>query len=380
MQKEVKEKEENRHKTTRRGRKNIEKRIRNKHLKRVRHKGKQTTSNVHLYTTDYINSISNLKMHHTFGLGIFKDKNDIIQMIKDLYPIIKNRENAISGNEKFNEELEPIEFLHWILKRYDDTRQDYEEWTVSYNEEKKKFEIIYIYEYDDIGINGRSQSLEFLLKVKEKNEALYELFVGYIRLIIDSISVPMWYNNSNFDYNLEYIEQTAKDYLEDDTEEDKEIGKSHLECVKKYKKPGGDAFELACSINSSKMIKSLFKKKIKNVKGKNKGERMIIDFLINNIGLINEKEKLYSFWHIDREESDGNPVTFEDYACLMFSYDEKDIFFKHSNEMYSMNANEYGVIPFRDYLVEGSNKKESELPRKYVKMLDDLYEIVNHYS
>ena len=58
-------------------------------------------------------------MHHAFSLGIFEEKNDIIQMIKDLYPIIKNKENAISGNEVFSSELEPIEFLHWILKMYE---------------------------------------------------------------------------------------------------------------------------------------------------------------------------------------------------------------------------------------------------------------------
>ena len=119
---------------------------------------------------------------------------------------------------------------------------------------------------------------------------------------------------------------------------------------------------------------------LKDFKPKSKKERMITDFLITHIDLIEESNKsLNSFWHIEETE-EGMPMTFDHYASFMYSYDKEDRYFRHTNEMFSMNANEYGIVPFRTIMTEGEDVKESELPRKYVSMLDDLGKIVDKYT
>lgn len=375
MQEEVKE-SKNRLRTPRFSRKNIKPRSRNKSTQRLTNKRKQINSNVHLYTTDYINCISSLKIHQCLGIGIFQNNNDVIKMISDIYPLIKNKDNAISGEENLNKDISPLEFLHWILCRYEDTKEPGDQWSVFYNNDKDKFEICYYYDYTDIGEYGRSQSLEFLLKVKSND--LYELFLGFLHLMNEAISLPFWFNSGDYDYHLEYIEANYEEYKDSEHEDDKKVALDYWETLAKYKV--GSAKQLELAIMAKKITKKLFLKELKEFKPKGKKEKMIIDFINKHLHLTKKgKHSLYSFYHPD-SEGESSPVAFDQYASLIFSYADDDDFYKHTNDMCQMNYNEYGILPFRHIAIEGEGDKEPELPRLYVKMLDDLGKIVEEYA
>ena len=375
MQKEVKE-SKNRLRTPRISRKNIKQRGRSKSAKRLTNKRKQINSNVHLYTTDYINCISSLKVHQYLGIGIFENNNDVIKMISDIYPLIKNKENAITEEENLNEDISPLEFLHWILCRYEDTKEPGDQWSVIYNNDKNKFEICYYYDYVDIGEHGRSQSLEFLLKVKNKD--LYELFLGFLHLMNKAIELPYWFNSSDYDYHLEYFQYNYEEYKDSEDEDEQEIAANYWETLAKYEV--GSAKQLELAIIAKTTTKKLFLKELKEFKPKGKKEKMIINFINKHLHLTKKgKHSLHCFYHPD-SEGENSPVAFDQYASLIFSYANDDDFHRHTNEICQMNYNEYGILPFRHIAIEGEGGKEPELPRLYVKMLDDLGKIVEEYT
>jgi len=339
-------------------------------------------SNVHLYATHYINSISSLKVDYQFKKGIFEDNDNIIKMIKDIYPVIYNN-IPVYEIDNFNENTKPIDFLNWILDRYLNTSPPGEKWTIFYNKDIDKFLIEYIYEYDDIGIEGRSAPISFLLTLEKENKKLYELFIAYLHHVNKAINIPIYSNDYHYDDTLVYLEDDIEEMKNQDVDaeyaeehlEDLKIKEEDLKCYKE-----GNAFRIGQEITHCKISKNLLLETLKNYKVKKKIHKAILKLIKDNINLLHETEYKLNDFYLNNEDDDEelSSAMFDQWACIIWSLD--DSVFNFMEQMYNDTAGNYGVIPFRIENTKGINNKIPDLPNRWINFLDELMVINNLYS
>ena len=82
-----------------------------KNISRSKSEKEKNDSNVELFATDCIKELEPIRIKSLLGVDQFENTGNVIDIIKDIYPHIKDDVSLFKGTKVFNEQTEPHEFL-----------------------------------------------------------------------------------------------------------------------------------------------------------------------------------------------------------------------------------------------------------------------------
>ena len=318
-----------------------------------------------------LNEIPHLKVDNTLGIGIFKDGGTAEQLIKDIYPIIKDDIDIFLHTKYFTEDTEPIDFAQWMLTMYSYS-QNNSNWSVEYEEDKFLLKTIVDYNNDEI---GHSCELDFLPKLERVNLNLSEMLIGTFSLLYRKFDIPFYFNE-DIDHCVCIAEENISE-MENEKDDDDRAYVKHLKQQIEYYTVGdpiicGDKIkESGVSIEKLNSYVSVFKPK-------EDYEVRIIEIIKHSLEIINNyHEPFHNYVHFTEEEkSDGLPGSPYGYAMMGWSYSGgrflNDILEQDMEDRFQSDCEMFGTIPFRRLIVNNEHDKECKFPFEYLKLLNNL--------
>lgn len=324
----------------------------------------KTNSNVELFAIDCLKELPPIKIKSLLKLEQFEYVDSIIDLIRDIYPHIKDDISIFLPTKIFNEKTDPHDFFDWIISRYLEVNK-FTDWAIEYSGDKY---YLVCYEDMDISVDGHSVSASFLEELRYKNRKLHNLFIGFLSLLHHKFNVPMWFDDySDTNSGLDFLKDEIDNDIDD--EEFKEI----KALIKKYEK--GVINTIAQEIKSLYISVENFKFALNNYNPTKDTNKKQLNFLKKWVSLFDYNCSFLDFIYVSKKESeDGIPPTPENYAGINWelntSKDRLADFIEWNYQ--SMCENSFDIIPFRKVIVNNEDSSHSDFPKKYVEMLDEL--------
>jgi len=333
-----------------------------------RAKGKSITY-VNFLTTNSIRDIKSLKLDYLNEKGLFQNGVSPIDLIKKLYPIMKDDISIFLHSKSFNENTDPIDFLDWMFRCYEEIHSE-AIWSI----EDEGIQRMYDYQ---IAEGGHSVGIDFYPTIKEENPMLYDLMVGIIGLLHGQFNVPCFWNADN-DYTDEMVEEELREMLEmKGADRDKKAIRIYKDYIKEYKT--GNYKIVENDIKGSSFNMKLYKL----FKPKNNKEKSCKEFIENALKLLAKypETKFWDFYHATEEEfNDGCPVMPSDYCAIGWRYeDDDDPYSRYDSQNTQINWENYGALPFRWIEMNEEDKEESYFPYEWIYLLNNLQEVARLY-
>lgn len=340
-----------------------------KNKSRINRKSRKNAPYINFLRTNNLKPLSSIKVDLILKQGIFSEEQNVVKVIKDIYPFIKKDISILLHTKNFAENTEPIDFLSWMIESYD-TVKEFDDWDIIRNENGNYYlKSVVDYNMDD---RGYSAQLKFLEVVQRENEKLFDLFIGMFGLFYKELKSPFYFNCSDFEQALDCAEDDLTHCLESDmNEEEREWCIQELDYYN-----NGNPHIFGEYIKHSEMTLEQFKVKLKRFKPKTELDKLADTFFEKALKLFNYNNKFSDFIHLNNEEDDQCPIMPFQYVMFGWNYDEdesKVAWFVEQN--LQMNWQEYGSIPFRTEIINNEDKELSMFPYDYLDMMDSIFEI-----
>jgi hypothetical protein len=339
----------------------------------------------------YVNFLTSnsLKKINCFDvISIISDNlinSSIIQIIKDIYPVIKDDISIFLHQKSFNENTSPAEFLHWMLSSYENV---YSECQWDIYSKNNKHHIIKVYDYDHNEM-GQAISLDFLPFLKKENIHLYKMITCLLSNLYHKLNVPFYFDNEEIDDAIEHIECEINDIGNEllntalSNEHKNEVRREIIlmeETIQEHKTGYAKEVENDIRKNFSNFSLIDLQIKIESYLPESSKEKDCIIFLKEALKLFKYKDNLSKYVHIHQSEWENSiPITPNDYACMGWNYDDDNPVSKYLNMIHESNWNESGSVPYRYSEIDNEDVKPSKLPIDYLKVLELLCNVEKHY-
>jgi len=313
-------------------------------------------------TNNIILQKSNIQVKSLIGSGVF-EYGTVDEIIRDIYPVIKDDISIFLHTRAFNELTKPFEFLEWMIKSFNDVT-DSKECSLDYSLENKKFILKEIIEVEKLKCRGYSPELNFLVELMKTNRNLYSLFIGLFGLFKSELQAVFYFDNDEIDNIFETLEEELKWSDEEDFQKNKDI-------LEDYK--SGNPKIVETEIKSSKMtVDELYVSLIK-FSAKTVDELKCVEFIKESLILFDYKESFFDYVHFVGNELElGQPVSPMDYMSFGWSYDNENWVDSYLMEENNQNYHEYGIVPARREIINGNHNDETQFIHKFGEMLDNL--------
>jgi hypothetical protein len=363
------------------------------HLSRYVRNKRENVANVNFLTTNNLKFISSLEMDYFFGEGLFHNGATPTELIKQLYPLMKDDLDVFLHTKVFNEETNPIEFLNWMLLLYEEIHHD-AHWSIEEDRESEHHIYrIYDYTHDE---NGRSVGLQFLPQIKRENKELYKLLTGALKLLIP-LGIPFWWQDDEFEYALDMVESDIYEYKidlkdldnvgdeecrvpeEDRAERRKEI-KGYIRESKKTLKEYKDGVvpETQNDIEIAEFSFSDYNEFI----ARTSLEEYCKEFIDKLLKFVDEyhKDNLMRYVHFLKEElEEAIPISPHQYCAIGWSYNDDDLVSDKKSMITQSTWNEYGAVPFRYMEKDDIDSEISLMPFDWFVVLNSLQDVASEF-
>lgn len=354
-------------------------------------KKRKNTSNVSFLTANSLKVISALEMDYFFGEGLFQNGVTPTELIKKLYPIMREDLDVFLHTEVFNEETEPIHFLNWMLQFYEELHYE-PQWLIE-DDGRGKYHVYRIYDYGNDEM-GSSVGLQFMPQIKEENKIIYGFLTGALKLLI-GYGIPFYWHDDELEYAIDMVEGDIEEYKADlkdldnvgDEEcsvpeenrperrkEIKEYMRDTKRCLKEYK--NGAVAQTQKDIEGAKFSKLKYKKFI----ARTPLEEVCKTFIDNILIFIDEysEDNLMRYIHLHKNESEeGMPIMPDKYCQVGWAFDDDDLVSDKMSMLTQSTWNEYGSVPFRYMQVDDKESEISMMPFAWIELLSYLQRIAD---
>lgn len=345
-----------------------------KPISRNKRKGRKSATYVNFLTTNSLKNIPALKLDYIDQKGLFKDGANPIDLIKDLYPILIEDISIFLHSKVFNKDTDPIEFLTWMLKCYEEIYPD-TYWEIE-ADSMGNYHFFRTYDYD-IGDVGESVPIDFMPKLKKYNLKLYRMVAGMLGVLKGKYNIPCYWEDDDFNQAIEVCEGELEQlYLEKREDRDEEAILALEQSI--YDSDKGGAVETQLELEKQKFNYKVFKA----YKPKTNLDKDCVKFIQHSLYLMDEfpNENFWKYIHFtSQNEDDGWPITPGETCSLLWNYDEGDWVANYVQMNVQSRWENYGSIPFRFVVKDNDNDEPSMFPYEWINVLQVLAEIGTHF-
>jgi hypothetical protein len=345
---------------------------------------RKSNANVNFLTTNSIAVISGLEMDYFFGEGLFKDGRTPLDLIKTLYPIMKEDLSVFLHTAVFNEETQPIEFLNWMLNLYEEIHHE-PYWEIA---EDNTIYRTFDYGHEE---NGRSVAMSFLPRMKSDNDKWYKFLTGMF-MLLDSLGIPFWWDDDEYGYAIEITEGGIEEYKSEikdmkgayDTIEKE---KAAIKEVRGYIRSIKDdlkmhevvAKEIQKDIQEGEFNHSLYNEMVARTPLE-KSCREFIDKALEFHHKYSNDNLMRYVHYVDSELEEGTPISPDKYCAIGWNYGDEDEIASNMSMLTQSNWQEYGSVPFR-FVEEGNEDvSPSLMPYAWMELLGELQKVADNYQ
>lgn len=345
-------------------------RKRRKYNNRIKTKKRNSKANVSFLNSNTIKEIS------SNNIGFIRNENEhnSLEIVKSLYPKIKNDIDIFFNYKTFNDKTSPDEFLIWILKMYKEVNNNCELELVY---TKNGYDIASYYDIEEYSYSGRSAELNFLPSIKDFDEDLFNMYICLFNILNNKYHVPFYFNDDAIERSIEIVEEELYNQ--------EELNKKDVDFMKKSLKEYQEGSYLLIEdlIRKNKTSEKDLKKHIDNYEPldelQKKHFKVIKDCFYNLINIFDNISFNDLVFLTKKELKEYTPITPYDYCKLGWSYDEDNIINRYAEMERESIYNEYGIAPFRlkylsNNIIDDFKKDKRYLfLREYCLFLESLY-------
>ena len=340
----------------------------NKRITRNRKKSFKNVAFTNFYRTNNLKELTNLEYQFILKKGLFSENQTPEQVIKEIYPYIKNDVSIFLHTKNFTEETKPIEFLSWMINSFNEVCED--NWDILYEDEKYHLEIFYDYDCPD---SGYSAELKFLETIEEKDLNCFGLLIDLFGLFHAKLSIPFYFNCSDHENALQCAKDDFEELKENGDEDDICGYQENIDCY-----TSGTYYVYGEYIKNSKTTLIQLKSKVKSFKPKTELEKSVFNLLEKGLNLLDYKCNFFDFIHTTSEELEDSYAVYP-FQYMMFGWDyDEDCGNRvpwFLNQDIQSCWNEGGTLPFRQEIINNEDVKISQFPIDYMDVLNSVFEI-----
>ncbi|MDQ3048400.1 MAG: hypothetical protein M3R27_12695 [Bacteroidota bacterium] len=283
---------------------------------------------------------------------VFSSDSDMLQGIKDLYPVISNMKGF--SEPSWAENAHPSEVLHNLLHQFESIQRP-EEWGVRQEDGK------YVISATNMFGNGDPIfiPIDFLSQINRTHKRLHDFLIYALRLVYHTNNIGMIHDWVCNEYGsgmyYEFLESRQDDYQQEtDDENEENLWYRYHASLEYYGKKGVVAAYSKMLTGAASL--RMFKKELESFKPRNKYEEEALPFLQAALVLAETKKSILDY---SQEPNDCGEATPKDYMRIVWNFDDNDLMYKEFSECLDASVHGCGVVPFCWMSTYGDEKSDN---------------------